>query len=417
MIGSVPTVSAGSEEKAEKDEFIDIDRWTSPRNFLRGKFSGVRPTDRARSLTMAYPIGQREYTDPYGFGTKTWNYSRWTSPTRSVTFGAKQLIASWTADIPQGTWLEVEMQGTTTSGNRTGWYVMGRWATTDKDIHRTCVFGQDNEYGDIAIDTFKAADGVRLQSYQLRVTLYQLPESDHSPVLRSVSAMTSRLPEQEHVDASPRGGAGGITLDVPEYSQSIHAGEYPRWNGGGEAWCSPTSTAMVVSYWGRGPTKEQMSWVDPAYKDPQVDFAARGTFDYGYDGAGNWPFNIAYAGRFGMEGYVTRLYSLNELEQYIKAGIPVITSQSFEEEELPGAGYGTNGHLMVVVGFTDEGNVVANDPVAPTNDDVRVVYPREAFENVWQRTSGTGGIAYIIHPPGHKLPDGAPDGQRNWNHR
>ncbi|WP_266080989.1 peptidase C39 family protein [Haladaptatus caseinilyticus] len=330
-----------------------------------------------------------------------------------MNFGAKQLIASWTADIPQGTWMEVEMRGTTTSGERTGWYVMGRWATTDEDIHRTSVFNQGDEYGRIAVDTFKAADGTALRSYQLRTTLYRLPERDHAPVLRSLSAMTSRLPDQDQVSASPLGGAAGITLDVPEYSQSIHLGEYPQWDGGGEAWCSPTSTAMVISYWGRGPTEEQMSWVDPAYQDPQVDFAARGTFDYGYDGAGNWPFNIAYAGRFGLEGYVTRLHSLNELEQYIKAGIPVITSQSFEEEELPGAGYGTNGHLMVIVGFTENGDVVANDPVAPTNEDVRLVYPRDAFENVWQRTSGTGGIAYIIHPPGHDLPDGAPTGQRD----
>src|SRR5699024_9515456 len=141
------------------------------------------------------------------------------------------------------------------------------------------------------------------------------------------------LPQQQHVDASPLGGAEDIGLDVPKYSPEIHEGAYPKWDGGGEAWCSPTSTAMVLSYWGRGPTEEQMSWVNPEYKDPQVDFAARGTYDYSYDGAGNSPFNIAYAVRFGLDGFVTRLHSLTELEQYIKAGIPVITSESFEEGE------------------------------------------------------------------------------------
>ncbi|MFC6962615.1 C39 family peptidase [Halocatena marina] len=391
---------------ARQNERISVQRWSSPRDFAAGRFQGTRP-GRGESLTIAHPVGQREYTDPHGYGTKTWQYGRWISPRHRVGFGAKQLIASWAVDAPKDTWVQIEMRGTTTSGERTGWYVMGRWATTDVDIHRTSVPDQGDEHGWVAIDTFKAADGIMLGSYQMRVTLYQLPNNDHTPVLRSISAMTSHLPQQDHVDPSPLGGAAGTVLDVPQYSQEIHKGEYPQWDGGGEAWCSPTSTAMICSYWGRGPTEEQMSWVDPEYKDPQVDFAARGTYDYSYDGAGNWPFNVAYASQFGLDGFVTRLHSLNELEQYIKAGIPIITSQSFEEDELPGAGYGTNGHLMAVVGFTEDGDVVANDPASPTNDAVRRVYPRGAFENVWQRTSSTGGIAYIIYPPGHALPDAA----------
>src|SRR3989442_6042529 len=32
-------------------------------------------------------------------------------------------------------------------------------------------------------------------------------------------------------------------------SQELHHGEYPQFDNGGEAWCSPTSTAMVVGHW------------------------------------------------------------------------------------------------------------------------------------------------------------------------
>ena len=32
----------------------------------------------------------------------------------------------------------------------------------------------------------------------------------------------------------------------------------------------------------------------------------------------------------------------------------MITSQSFREHELPGSGYSTGGHIMVVIGFTAE---------------------------------------------------------------
>ena len=38
---------------------------------------------------------------------------------------------------------------------------------------------------------------------------------------------------------------------------------------------------------------------------------------------------------------------------------------------------------MVVTGFTAEGDVIVNDPAAPGDADVRRVYPRAAFENVW----------------------------------
>ena len=38
-------------------------------------------------------------------------------------------------------------------------------------------------------------------------------------------------------------------LDVPRYSQMSHVGHSPEYGGGGEAWCSPTSTSMVLGYY------------------------------------------------------------------------------------------------------------------------------------------------------------------------
>ena len=63
--------------------------------------------------------------------------------------------------------------------------------------------------------------------------------------------------------------------------------------------------------------------------DAQVDFTARNVFDYTYDGAGNWPFNTAYAAtRADLRGFVTRLRSLTEAEAFIAAGIPLVVSVS-----------------------------------------------------------------------------------------
>jgi hypothetical protein len=171
---------------------------------------------------------------------------------------------------------------------------------------------------------------------------------------------------------------------------------------------------MVVGYWKRGPSKQDMSWVDPSYADPQVDFAARHTYDYNYQGTGNWPFNPAYAGRYGLNGFVTRLRSVTELEQFIKAGIPVVTSQSFKADELPGSNYSTNGHLFVIAGFTKSGDPIINDPASSSDAVVRNIYPRANFENVWLRSSSSGGIAYIMYPPGHRLPKNIRGLEKNW---
>jgi hypothetical protein len=391
---------------------IDFHQWRAPLDFLTGRFAGTRPT--ATGLTIGRPTGTVDYADPTLGTTKPYDYATWTSPTHRIGFGATQLVASWNATTPQGTWLQVEMSGRTAAGAQTGWYVMGRWASGDTDIQRTSVPNQTDANGTVSVDTFESATDVTLASYQLRVTLYRSTGSSVTPSLRMVGAMSSAVPDRFTVPASPLGGAEGITLPVPQFSQNIHTGQYPQYDGGGEAWCSPTSTEMVVEYWGKHPTPAQLSWVNPAYADPSVDVAARGTFDYDYQGAGNWPFNAAYAASYGLDAHVTRLHSLDELESYIKRGIPVVTSQSFEASELTGANYSTSGHLMVVVGFTQSGDVVVNDPASSSDPAVRNVYHRHQFETVWLRTErplpsggvggGSGGVVYIITPHGMPLP-------------
>ena len=305
-----------------------------------------------------------DYVDPHDpSGTPvTCDVATWTSPVVAPGFGLTELVASWNAVTPGRSWVEVRVRGTS-GGTQTKDYVLGRWAAKDPadggGIHRTSV------------------------------------------------------PDAKKVPRSPNGPACGIDLPVPAYSQELHVGHSPQWDNGGEAWCSPTSTSMVVAYWGVGPSAAETRWVDPPV-DAQVDFTARNVFDYTYDGAGNWPFNTAYAAtRTGLQGFVTRLRSLTEAEAFIAAGIPLVVSVSFTKGELKGAGYSTNGHLMVIRGFTAAGDVIANDPASHLIADdtqVRVIYDREQFENVWVPHSG--GIVYVIAPSGHLLPP-AP-AEANW---
>jgi uncharacterized protein YvpB len=420
LVAGVVLLTSGTlpSEAAKVPQLRDIayHTWTSTDDFLAGAHSGTTVADGA--LTFGTSSGTTSYVDPFGDGTaKSYDRTSWTSPIVTPGFGLTELIASWNATTPPGTWVEVSMSGRTDLGTSTKWYVLGRWSSGDDtaagDIHRTSVPSQGDMNGSVAVDTFVAANDRSLDRWQLKVTLYRLTGSTQAPAVRSVGAMASRLPDVKKVAVSPLGGAEGIVLDVPTYSQETHIGHYPQWDGGGEAWCSATSTAMVLDYYGAGPTDEELAWVDPDDADPQVDHAARSVFDYAYDGAGNWPFNTAYAGTRSVDGFVTRLRSLTEAEQFIKAGIPLIASLSFKKGDLPGAGYGTNGHLMVIVGFDAKGNVVVNDPAShliPSNDEVRTTYDRAAFENAWVPHSG--GLVYVIHPAGTPLPPAA--AQPNW---
>ncbi|WP_223167673.1 C39 family peptidase [Nonomuraea sp. SYSU D8015] len=317
----------------------------------------------------------------------------WTGEEHEIGFAATQLVPSWTARTPPGAWIEVALRARVSSGARTKWYVMGHWS--EHGDPRTSVPGQGDEDGDVAVDTFVARRPV--VAYQARVTR-------HGPArVGGLGVMASAVPRRPVVPSAPL-AADPVELAVPRHSQHVHAGHHPRFDGGGTNWCSPASVAMVLGFWGRGPGPEELEWVGAGDPAPAVDHAAMGTYDASYQGTGNWPFNVAYAGRYGLSGFVTRLRSAAELERFVRAGIPVITSQSFKAHELPGSCYSTNGHILVVIGFTAAGDVVVNDPAAPRDDEVRRVYPRAAFENVWLRSSGSGGIAYVLHPPEHPLP-------------
>ena len=390
---------------------VDYRAWTSHADWRSGTAQGVRALAGLRpGLVIATPAGRTDYTDPHTGKSATWEYAAWTSPGHHLAVPATELVASWNAHTPAGTWLQVELKGTYSEGTDTPWYVMGRWAAGDQDIRRTSVDGQSDGRSNIWTDTFAIADpasALRLVSYRLRLTLYRTPGTRITPTVWRLGAMGSDIPDRFTVPASTPGLAE--ELIVPRYSQEIHKGQYPEYDNGGEAWCSPTSSQMIIEYWGRRLTPEQLSWVNPSSRDPQVCHAARFTYDHQYRGCGNWPFNAAYAATFkDLQAVVTRLSSLTDLETLIAAGIPAITSQSFLKEELTGAGYGTAGHLMTVIGFTADGDVIANDPASPSDEAVRRVYRRREFENVWLRTkrynasgkvtSGTGGVCYLYFP-------------------
>ena len=321
----------------------------------------------------------------------------WTSDWHDPGFAFSRAIVSWNATTPPGTWIDVELQARTEARRETAWFVMGRWASDDSGFRRTSVPGQEDPDASVAVDVFVAEQP--MQAYRLRLTLH----GETPRVTRVSCAVSNDAPAYSPSESTV---TSDVILEVPAYSQELHAGHYPEFDSGGETWCSPASTAMILGFWGVGPAPSDYAWVterDPDHPDPWVDHAARFTYDHGYRGAGNWPFNVAYACGFGLEGFVTQLRSLAEAEQFIRAGIPLVASLSVGPGELDGFLLeGTRGHLLTIVGFTATGDVVSNDPAALANDEVRRVYDREQFERAWM--TSTGGVVYVLHPPGTALP-------------
>jgi hypothetical protein len=130
------------------------------------------------------------------------------------------------------------------------------------------------------------------------------------------------------------------------------------------------------------------------------------------DGTGNWPFNTAYAGEFpGMRAYVTRLDDISELEDWIAAGIPVIISVSSYLTNDRHSGP-DNGHLIVCLGFTEQGDVITNDPGVSVKRNIRArrVYPRERIIAAWKKSKNA---VYLVYPETATPPKTHPT---HWDH-
>jgi hypothetical protein len=387
---------------------ISYHQWANQRQLSRGTFTGTRAVRGV--LELAKPVGTRSYDDPHGYRTKRYAFGRWASPWREAGFAFDQLIPSWDATTPGDSWIQVQVRGRSESGRVSKWYTMANWAGHDRKFHRRSLGSQADNLAQVDVDTLKTRYSMGFTTWQVRLTLLRKDGTKAVPRVDTIGAMTSSLPAADRVRTSRPGVASGISLKLPRYSQMIHQGHYPEYDAGGEAWCSPTSVSMVLGSLGRLPSQRAYSWVPAGHPNPWVDHAARTHYDYGYDGAGNWSFSAAYAASRADSAFVTRLRNLREAERFIKAGIPLVASVKFGPGELTGSPIrSTNGHLLVIAGFTESGDVVVNDPAAPKNRGVRRVYKRGEFENAWIPKSG--GLVYVIRNHGTPLPKSS---TQNW---
>lgn len=346
-------------------------------SFTGGTFEATQLVSGQLQLNPGALLSATDSTGRYNGGP--YFYGRYTQPVQSASF--TEAIASWQATTPVGTWIEVELKaqiGTTW----TKWYSMGAWHSNDGPFTRHSFTGQGDKNGTVYTDTL-ALSKAAASAYQVRITLYATT-ANLTPSVRGLGVAFSN---GQDVAGSTFSGLVSA-LDVPMRSQMV----FPD---GGEVWCSPTSTSMVMAYWAGRTGNGAL--------DQPVPTVVNKVWDYTYNGAGNWPFNTAYASSQGLTGKVLRLSDLNEVAQWTAAGVPLVASIAYGVGQLPGSPIpSSNGHLLVIRGFDAQGNVLTNDPAAASDAAVRITYPRSNFESVWLNASN--GVVYAIYPQGWAIP-------------
>ena len=299
-----------------------------------------------------------------------------TSPQILARIDWDELIASWNAETPDGACLKIEARAIYPSGP-TKYYVMGLWSANPSRHPRESVLHQKDADGDVATDTLRLERPC--DRLQIRLTLGG--DEGRKPRLKFLGLNltdTTITPSSLPSDLA----ALGRTLPVPQRSQMAYTN--------GSVLCSPTTVSMIMSFWSRQLKRPEL--------DRDVPDIVKAIYDAKWKGTGNWPFNTAYAGSFrGIRGYVTRMTDLAEVEDWIAAGIPVALSVC--SDRLHHRGPGPNGHLIVCVGFTENGDPVVNDPGSSRN--IRRVYPRKDVIYAW---SYSRNAVYLIYPEDSEIP-------------
>ncbi|HBL18410.1 MAG: hypothetical protein A2X36_14435 [Elusimicrobia bacterium GWA2_69_24] len=319
----------------------------SPRDLKEARIEGLSPIPFDRGLLQ-------------GTGTLE-------SPVIESVVPFDDLVGSWSAHCPRGAAIEMEAQ-VRQGGKWSKWYRLPRWEPgAPRSFPR-----QADRNGCVEVDTLRLTRKADAFRYRLRMHSAGAREARLFQVAVAYED-TTRLPAH----SGPfEPGPWVRELRIVPRSQMDEVEQYRN------DVCSPTALSMVLEFWG---IRRSTADVLEAVRDRSAGIY------------GNWTLNVAAAASWGLVGQVARLTSLRSLQDEIAAGHPIVVSISYDAGQLAGAPVRrTRGHLVVVSGFTPEGDVIVHDPAAPDRRSVRRVYRRRQFEKAWLLRKF--GLAYMLAP-------------------
>lgn len=283
----------------------------------------------------------------------------------------KEIVGSWACITTPESTCEL-MVSVGVNGKMSKFFTYGEWGLGKENIY----YNQDDEDVKMSVDEIILKDGKLGTSFQFKVVMKKEAKL-------SIVAMTLNLPDYEYpVDV--KGLPSIVWYDVPRLNQNM----VPVI---GHEMCSATTSAMLLKFKGFD------------FKDKDAEFEHRYVAslvaDPGHHAPtfGNWVYNTATMGAFGLDSYVARTYSWEELKYHLATVGPVGASIKGDTGI-----YKTGGHLIVVVGYKEVGNnkyVLCNDPNINArfgkdkygNDlFVFVEYPLDVFMNFFR------GVIYVV---------------------
>ena len=272
-----------------------------------------------------------------------------------TTFNFNEAIISWNSKTGADSGIAVYLRAAK-NGKWTNWYLMGDWNYTEiKEKIKKDAYGYVNEDTlklKSVYDSFQyriiffSKDGVKSSSIRLVTVCYSNTKLNTVGAPHVVPVM--QLNKQ---------------LSVPYRSQCVEDKSIS-----GKI-CGPTSLSMILEYYKISiPTAKVASFC----------------YDKCNDIYGNWPYIVAFASEQGLTGWTRYFTSLDELKEEIKNNHPVIVGISFGVGELTGSPVAsTAGHLLVIRGFDNEGNVYVNDPAFMNQSKGVRKYDKDEFAKAW----------------------------------
>lgn len=278
-------------------------------------------------------------------------------------------VLSWNLDIPNGSGALIQIRAKDNAGNATNWYEIARYG------YCPAANGlKSDSFGYVDVDTLLLKRLFTVVEY--RVVLYSQPFKypGLKPTLRLMAACCADTTKE--VSYTPADGTGKwISLRVPWRSQYW---EDPSISG---RICGPTSLSMALDYFGIDLPTEQVA--SEAYD------TLNGIY-------GNWPFLAQAAAAHQLRSYLFRCTDFEPIKAELAAGHPVILSVAWHEGDLTNAPIPkSNGHLILCVGMTPDGDLICNDPAGSSNQWDHVVYNKVEMGSVWL---DRGGVAITVSP-------------------
>lgn len=322
-----------------------------------------------------------------------------------TSFAFTELLPSWNVITPDGTGFRVDVRVRREGETWGPWLYMGRWGRIPQGDRVRAVVSNARSVTEASAPSFSRADGSRIRTndriiaapgakvevdilvldrpaneFEIRLTIFSFePTGKTLPTLKRMAIAYSI----EATDEALKSSRSNVTpdnwarkLDVPFRAQGVESDAVRS------DICSPTSVGMVIAAAG--------------LDRPTLDHALA-IYDDEYGIFGNWNRAVQHAGSLGLEAWLERFSSMDEVKKYVAAGQPVVASIRFGAGEFPSNIMNqTEGHLIVIRGFTPEGDAIVNDPASRQRGEA-VIYKSDELARAW--FINAGGVGYVIRAP------------------